>query len=386
MQTTSKLTEHTTKTLTETSKKVAAAVDHVKASPGGIASWGGATEAKTAARKPAVPKPDDFFADVDDAFAAPVKGQTAAKQQTAAAFDDDFDFPAPAKPVGSKRAGGIEAAGSNDPQRAAAEDGSRAAAAPPGDNDPQPSTPAAGDMSAAADGWGDDSPGDGWGDLDLDSLAKKLDISEAMAASDAELAPAPALAQAAGNAGADAPDAQETGSGSAGQEQAGDSDRSAHPAHEAASEAASEATSVPAPAAAGEDGEPGARRGEDDVGQGGAAAGGAAGGMHGCAQCKGREASLKGATARMTRLADEKEGLKVKVLELEKANAQMQEALARKGTQLQRAVETQERLEVTIEEQRVQMDALQGELKTLHSANSQAAEMARYVCILGARL
>ena len=50
------------------------------------------------------------------------------------------------------------------------------------------------------------------------------------------------------------------------------------------------------------------------------------------------------------------------------------------------AVETQERLEVTIEEQRVQMDALQGELKTLHSANSQAAEMARYVCILGARL
>ena len=74
------------------------------------------------------------------------------------------------------------------------------------------------------------------------------------------------------------------------------------------------------------------------------------------------------------------------MLELEKANAQMQEALARKGTQLQRAVETQERLEVTIEEQRVQMDALQGELKTLHSANSQAAEMARYVCILGARL
>jgi chromosome segregation ATPase len=103
------------------------------------------------------------------------------------------------------------------------------------------------------------------------------------------------------------------------------------------------------------------------------------GGGAGGAQLKGLEASLKGAVARLTRVTEEKEGLKVKVLELERTNVQMQEALARKGTQLQRAVEAQERLEVTVEEQRVKAEALQGELKTLNEANSHAAEMARYV-------
>jgi len=348
--------------------------------------------AKTQGRKPSVPKPDDFFADMDDAFASPVTGKKAGRQArgepqlgtaAGAAFDDHFDFPAPAKPVGSKRAGPNEAAVSNDPQRVAAEDGAAVEAA------------AAGDTSAT-EGGGYDSSGDGWGeDLDLDSLAKKLDISDAMAASDAAAAAAAAAASAAaaepvpvpaaGSAAGDASGAQERGatglSEAADQVACQHGARSAQLAQEGGSAdrppdqgtSASHVTSAPA---AGEDGEADARvAGVGEEWQGGAVVGGGAEG----AQLKGLEASLKGAVARLTRVTAEKEELKVKVLELERANAQMQEALARKGTQLQRAVEGQERLEVTIEELRVKEEALQGELKTLNAANSQAAEIARYV-------
>ena len=352
--------------------------------------------AKTQGRKPSVPKPDDFFADVDDAFAS-VKGKNAAKQApgendpqlgtpACASFDDDFDFPAPAKPVGSKRAGPSEAAGSNDPQRVVAEDGAAVEAAAVGD-------------TSATEGWGDDSGGDGWGeDLDLDSLAKKLDISDAMAASDAaaaEAAAASAAAEeqvpAAGSVAGGASGAQECGatrlSKTADQvaclhdatsaqlaQEGGSADRP--PDHVTSASQPTSASQVTSAPTAGEDGEADARvAGLGDEWQGFAMVGGGAGG----AQLKGLEASLKGAVARLTRVTEEKEGLKVKVLELERTNVQMQEALARKGTQLQRAVEAQERLEVTVEEQRVKAEALQGELKTLNEANSHAAEMARYV-------
>jgi hypothetical protein len=347
--------------------------------------------AKNQGRKPSVPKPDDFFEDVDDAFASPVKGKKAGRQArgendpqlgtaAGAAFDDHFDFPAPAKPVGSKRAGPNEAAVSNDPQRVAAEDGAAVVAA------------AAGDTSAT-EGCGYDSGGDGWGeDLDLDSLAKKLDISDAMAASDAAAAAAssaaatePVPVPAAGSVAGSAPGAQESGvtglsettdevacqHGATSEQLAQEGGSADRPPDQGTS--MSHVTSAPA---VGEDREADARvAGVGGEWQGGAVVGSGAEG----AQLKGLEASLKGAVARLTRVTAEKEGLKVKLLELERANAQMQEALARKGTQLQRAVEAQERLEVTIEERRVKEEALQGELKTLNAANSQAAEIARYV-------
>lgn len=93
----------------------------------------------------------------------------------------------------------------------------------------------------------------------------------------------------------------------------------------------------------------------------GEAAAGRGGAGHGCSVCKGREASLKGAVTRLTRVTEEKEELRVKVLELEKSAAQLHEALARKSSQLQQYVEKEEKLEVRIEEQKQKIGVLGGE-------------------------
>lgn len=102
-ETTKKIAEETTKKLAETSKKV---VEHVKegvhASPGGLSLSGSWGEGKKggAPRESNVPKPDDFF------FVSPGKGR-----REGADFDD-FDFPAPARPL-SRKHGADSAAGAS---------------------------------------------------------------------------------------------------------------------------------------------------------------------------------------------------------------------------------------------------------------------------------
>jgi len=118
-ETTKKWTQETTKKLAETSRQVAHTVKEVQASPGGFAKWVEGDKYRDKSRKSTVPKPDDFFTDFGgDDFSTPAKLKEAKK--SGAIFDDDFDFPAPAKAVGFKKASAKADNSENDPELAAA--------------------------------------------------------------------------------------------------------------------------------------------------------------------------------------------------------------------------------------------------------------------------
>ena len=356
-ETTKKLAEGTTKKLAETPQKVVKVVDEIKvvhASPGGFAAWTDSSKLKDTFRKSTVPKPDDFFSDVGDEFGSPSK--SAAAKAAGPAFDDDFDFFAPSKPAGKKQEVSRQAPGSDDPEL------SGSGAARPADTrkgdaakHESPPAPPGVNTSQASDGGGNEGE-DGWcADLDLDSLAEKLGIAKDMATADATAAATSAsggssspqaaatLAQEPQGASATRRDKGDGGNGGDGE---GDDDAAmptaaGSPAPQdgdavAGRDAHEAAATMPASAVS-----EGKGAGSDAIA---AVVGGTGKGE--CDVCKEREASLKGAVARLTRVSEEKDTLRAKVLELEKSAAQLHEALARKAAQQQQAVETQEQLEV----------------------------------------
>ncbi|EKX43785.1 hypothetical protein GUITHDRAFT_110240 [Guillardia theta CCMP2712] len=97
----------------------------------------------------------------------------------------------------------------------------------------------------------------------------------------------------------------------------------------------------------------------------------------GCAVCRGNEEALKEALRRNQGITQERDSLLAEMSQVKTELKQLQDALARKGTQYQEEIEKQEALEVTVQEKEGFIQQLRKELNTLRDSKADSSTVSQ---------
>eukprot|EP00960_Hanusia_phi_P038180 753314-Hanusia_phi.AAC.5 len=97
----------------------------------------------------------------------------------------------------------------------------------------------------------------------------------------------------------------------------------------------------------------------------------------GCALCRGNEEALKEALRRSQEVTSERDSLASEMSRVKTELKQLQEALARKGTQYQEEIEKQEALEVEVQEKEGFIQQLRKELNTLRDSKADSSTVSQ---------